>query len=32
MTPCEELGYKVGDRFEVIAHHSFKKRRCGYAE
>lgn len=25
MTPCEKLGYKVGDRFEVIGHHSFKK-------
>lgn len=25
MTPCEELGYKVGDKFEVISHHAFKK-------
>lgn len=24
MTPCEELGYKVGDEFEVISHHAFK--------
>ena len=25
MTPCERLGYKVGDKFEVIIHHAFKK-------
>lgn len=25
MTPCEMLGYKVGDEFEVIRHHAFKK-------
>lgn len=25
MTPCEKLGYKVGDEFEVISHHAFKK-------
>ena len=25
MTPCEKLGYKVGDEFEVIRHHAFKK-------
>lgn len=25
MTPCEMLGYKVGDEFEVISHHAFKK-------
>lgn len=25
MTPCEKLGYKVGDKFEVIGHHAFKK-------
>lgn len=25
MTPCERLGYKVGDKFEVISHHEFKK-------
>lgn len=25
MTPCEELGYKAGDEFEVIRHHAFKK-------
>lgn len=25
MTPCERLGYKVGDKFEVISHHAFKK-------
>ena len=25
MTPCEKLGYKVGDKFEVISHHAFKK-------
>ena len=25
MTPCERLGYKVGDEFEVIRHHAFKK-------
>ena len=25
MTPCERLGYKVGDEFEVISHHAFKK-------
>ena len=25
MTPCERLGYKVGDEFEVICHHAFKK-------
>lgn len=25
MTPCEKLGYKVGDEFEVIDHHAFKK-------
>lgn len=24
MTPCEKLGYKVGDEFEVISHHAFK--------
>lgn len=24
-TPCERLGYKVGDEFEVISHHAFKK-------
>lgn len=24
MTPCEMLGYKVGDEFEVIRHHAFK--------
>lgn len=24
MTPCERLGYKVGDEFEVISHHAFK--------
>ena len=24
MTPCEKLGYKVGDEFEVIRHHAFK--------
>ena len=24
MTPCERLGYKVGDEFEVIRHHAFK--------
>ena len=24
MTPCERLGYKVGDKFEVISHHAFK--------
>jgi len=24
MTPCEKLGYKVGDKFEVISHHAFK--------
>lgn len=27
MTPCERLGYKVGDKFEVIRHHAFKKGR-----
>lgn len=25
MTPCEKLGYKVGDEFEVISHYAFKK-------
>lgn len=25
MTPCEMLGYKVGDEFEVIRHHALKK-------
>lgn len=25
MTPCERLGYKVGDEFEVISHHAFKR-------
>jgi len=25
MTPCEMLGYKVGDEFEVISHYAFKK-------
>lgn len=25
VTPCEMLGYKVGDEFEVISHHAFKK-------
>ena len=25
VTPCEMLGYKVGDEFEVIRHHAFKK-------
>lgn len=25
MTPCDKLGYKVGDEFEVISHHAFKK-------
>ena len=25
MTLCERLGYKVGDKFEVISHHAFKK-------
>lgn len=25
MTPCEMLGYKAGDEFEVIRHHAFKK-------
>lgn len=25
MTPCEKLGYKVGDKFEVIGHYAFKK-------
>lgn len=26
MTPCEKLGYKVGDKFEIIAEHfAFKK-------
>ena len=25
ITPCEELGYKAGDEFEVIRHHAFKK-------
>ena len=25
MTPCEKLGYKAGDEFEVIRHHAFKK-------
>ena len=25
MTPCEKLGCKVGDEFEVISHHEFKK-------
>ena len=25
MTPCEKLGYKVGDEFEVISHHAFRK-------
>lgn len=25
MTPCEKLGYKVGDMFEVISHYAFKK-------
>lgn len=24
VTPCEILGYKVGDEFEVISHHAFK--------
>lgn len=24
MTPCEMLGYKVGDEFEVIRHYAFK--------
>jgi len=24
MTPCEKLGYKVGDEFEVISHYAFK--------
>lgn len=24
VTPCERLGYKVGDEFEVISHHAFK--------
>lgn len=24
MTPCERLGYKAGDEFEVISHHAFK--------
>lgn len=26
MTPCEKLGYKVGDKFEVVGdHHAFEK-------